>query len=294
MENDPKEMELDFRADSCVDGETNTGSSENEVFAAGYGNAGYDLFQDVDNAPEVRPDAAESTICDAPAEAAAVEYAERIPAADSNPDMLRSRQPMNRPAGTPPLANNSGGEKISAMELAIIGKSYGAALRILREQHQVSYKELEQATLIQPHYLEALENENLSALPPMAYVIAFIRSLCSFYKLSSETGNQMVAKLKEQLEYTCNDELMNSLDVDATGLEVNERRIKRIIWGGSGILVLIAAVIVIIVMLVNSSSKPKITVVDKPSGQQEHFDPNTIYPLLEPPTLDLPKLPVAE
>lgn len=295
MENDPREIELNFN---------------DRTESAGWENAGEQVFGAADR---VNPES-ESVFCagnengveetsagnDMLFQDAALEEVQEssdiaeIPVPEAGADVLRSRQPMNRPAGTPPLENVSGCEKISAMELAIIGKSYGTALRMLREHYQVTYQELEQATLIQPHYLEALENENLAALPPLAYVIAFVRSLCRFYKLSGETGDQMVAKLKPQLEYTCNDELMNSLDVDATGLEVNERRIKRIVWGTAGVLLAAVALTVLIIMLVNNSGTPRVTVVDVPESKQRHFDPNSVYPLLEPPTLDLPKLPVAE
>ena len=276
MENDPREIELDFNNSAEKDSSEVAGPVENAGLAAG---------------ENINPAAAAAA---AAVEDDAVPVPAKNPAADALADMPRSWQPMNRPYGTPPLANNPVREKVSAVELTISGKSYGTALRVLREHHQVSYKELEQATLIQKHYLEALENENLSALPPLAYVIAFIRSLCKFYKLSSETGDQMVAKLKTQLEYTCNAEMINSLDVDDSGAEVNERRIKRIVFGFAGIVLLLVVVIISVLLLTRESSKPQITVVENPDGKVQHFDPNTIYPLLEPPTLDLPKLPVAE
>ena len=54
-------------------------------------------------------------------------------------DMLRSQQPMNRPAGTLPLVNGQGRERVSAVEMVVTGKSYGTALRLLREHYQFSY-----------------------------------------------------------------------------------------------------------------------------------------------------------
>lgn len=285
MENDPREIELDFNSSAEKE---NVCNSEN-INGFSDGNAGAVVGQ----WPEMSSDGVENIVS---LQEKTVEIAEETATAAKNivADMPRSWQPMNRPAGTPPLTGNPVREKVSAVELTISGKSYGIALRILREHHQVSFKELEQATLIQKHYLEALENENLAALPPLAYVIAFIRSLCSFYKLSKETGDQMVAKLKEQLEYTCNEEMINSLDVDDSGAEINERRIKRIVFGFSGGLLLLVVLAVCGFFLFKESGQPKVTVVENPDGKVQHFDPNTIYPLLEPPTLDLPKLPVAE
>ena len=281
MENDPREIELNFNGSSAPAGEENSGaaaenSAADEVV----------FFEEFAN-----EEFAEAAADDQPAESA---VANAAASTVNNSDVLRSQQPMNRPAGTPPLENSSGRERMSAVELVVMGKSYGTALRLLREHHQVSLKEIEQATLIQVHFLEALESENLSALPPLVYVIAFIRSLCNYYNLSSETSSQLVAKLKEQLEYTCNEGMMSTLDVDSSGAEVNEKRIKRIAWIFAGSLVILILAITLIVLACKGSDAPQVEVVEIPAGKQQHFDPNTIDALLQPPALDLPKLPVAE
>ena len=210
--------------------------------------------------------------------------------------LVRSRQPSNRPAGTPPLESHPHEEPLTAMEMVVAGKSYGTALRILREQHNMSYKELEQITLIQPRYLEALENENLKALPPLVYVIGFIKTLCRFYKLNSDTAQSLVAKLKEQLEYSCNDELMNTLDVDRSGAAANEKRLKNIMMGMTGGALSIIVLIVLLVVLFrggcsSTSSTPSAKTVVTGNSK---FDFAKIDKLLPQPELKVPKLPVAE
>ena len=125
-------------------------------------------------------------------------------------EILRSRQPVNRPAGTPPLSGSSSMGNPSMLEQSLSGKGYGAALRLLREHKSLSYKDLEQITLIQPRYLEALENEDLDALPPVVYVIAYIRGLARYYKLSNDTSDRLVAQLKEKMQYACNDEFIKA------------------------------------------------------------------------------------
>ena len=273
MENDPREIELNFNGSAASAGEENSGAAaENNAVTEEM------FFEDIAAEEVVEANIAGNSAGNSVAGA----------------DLLSSQQPMNRPAGTPPLENSTARERMSAVELVVMGKSYGTALRLLREHHQVSLKEIEQATLIQVHFLEALENENLSALPPLVYVIAFIRSLCSYYHLSSETSSQLVAKLKEQLEYTCNEGMINSLDVDSSGAEVNEKRIKNIVWCFAGCLAVLALVIMLVIWLCKDSDSPQVEVVEIPAGKQQHFDPNTIVPLLLPPALDLPKLPVAE
>ena len=89
-------------------------------------------------------------------ESPAAEYVE--PAVGSIADVPRSQLPANCPAGTMPLGDNPPPKKISAAELAVAGKSFGTALRMLREYHQLDYKALEQTTLIpQP---ESIYDEN--------------------------------------------------------------------------------------------------------------------------------------
>ena len=298
MENNPREIEFNFNnSENIEELEAARSALSGELAALDGENAGVTAAEN----PEPEASAAQIPEENVPDTAVAAAPAEKMSTGilpEDAQNFLRSRQPMNRPAGTPPLRANNADKGVSAVELAIAGQSYGAALRIMREQSNVSYKELEQVTLIQPHYLEALENENLQALPPLVYVIGFIRSLCRFYKLSDATGDSMVAELKNQLEYTCNDGLMNSLDIDRSGEEVNERKLKRIMLGLCLGGILLCAVIVLAVVVSSAERKPKPVIpeaVAPEAGKEvKKFDPNTIYPLLEPPTLDLPKLPVAE
>ncbi len=211
----------------------------------------------------------------------------------------RSRQPVNRPAGTPPLNKLDSGVAAPPPPAAPAAhQSYGAALRSLREQRHMSFKDLEKETLIQPRYLEAIESENLDALPPLVYVIAYIRTLCKFYKLGDDEAQSLVGKLKGQLECTCNDELLNTLEVDSSGAAVNERRLRRILSVAGGAIVLVLAGIGLVVYLALRSAPaapPAGTGTgDTAAAATAGFDPNTLFPLLEPPTLELAKLPVAE
>ena len=218
--------------------------------------------------------------------------------------LLRSRYPVNRPGGTPPLNGGTVHNQVTALETAIAGKSYGIALRILREQHNISYKELEQITCIQPRFLAALENENLEDLPAVVYVIAFVRTLCRFYKLSEATSNAMVKELKAHLEYSCNDELMNTLDIDRSGAAVNEQRLKKILMFITGtVIVFIALIVLLVVMLTskgdNTASSAQTEKSVPPTAEtaangEVKFDPDSRYLLLEAPVMELPKLPVAQ
>jgi cytoskeleton protein RodZ len=56
--------------------------------------------------------------------------------------------------------------------------SVGAYLRGLRERQGLSVDELSRATRVLHHYLEALESDNLSALPAPVFARGFIRAYC--------------------------------------------------------------------------------------------------------------------
>ena len=282
QENNPREMELNFS------------SSDERV--AEMQEARNELFDEL-----TAETAAEDNAADFPEDNAAVIPEENTPVAAAvvaDSPVLRSRHPVNRPAGTPPLPQDMVNETASAAEKAIAGKSYGVALRILREMHNVSYKDLDQITKIQPCFLEALENENLDQLPPLVYVIAYVRSLCRYYKLSSAASDTLVATLKEKLEYTCTDDIINTLDIDRRGEEVNERKMKKILWGFASLLLLLVLGVALTLFLIFRTPESEGSETEGAENtaveQGKKFDPNTIYQLLEPPTLDLPKLPVAE
>ena len=291
MESDPREIELNFNGGSENSAERNIDELENvcsELSAELHtGNVQESSLQ-LQNVPE---DAGNN---DRALAAETADIQETAP-------LLRSRHPVNRPAGTPPLENTFAAEPVTAVEMAVAGKSYGAALRILREHRGLTYKDIEQVTLIQPRYQEAMENERLDALPPLVYVIAYIKTLCRFYKLSDDTVNKLVDGLRVKLKYSCNDELMNSLDVDSSGVEVNDRKLKRILWSGAAaVLSVVLLILLIVVWSVRGGSQgngtEKTAVLSENANRQDNgnFDPNTIYPLLESPTLEVPKLPVAE
>ena len=302
MESDPREVELNF-------------NSSNENNLEEMATLRNELAQELNSAVDIAEsapleDAASSEVFEPTAmensspDASAVEPMEN-PAVNpmENPEtapLLRSRYPSNRAIGTPPLVNHNSSESFTAAETVAAGKSYGVALRCLREYQGLTYDDIKQVTLIPVNYLEALENEDLSALPPLVYVIAFIKTLCRFYKVSNATFEELVAELRSNLKCSCqNDELLNTIDVDSSGAIENERKLKRIILSIAGGA---AAVILIIVLAVFLSTRSRQTPAPAPGGNAErvqmadngNFDPNLIYTLLEPPTLDLPKLPVAE
>ena len=289
MENNPREIELNFSSENDM---AELEAARSELSSELEKTESFQNESAAEWSTEEKPDAFQpdrEPVAEASGDSAGDE---KNVAEPDSPVLLRSRYPVNRPAGTPPLNDSPARENMSVLETTLAGKSYGIALKMLREQHGVSWKDLEQVTLIQSRYLEALENEDLKNLPPLVYVIGYIRSLCRFYKVTSVTSDAMVAQLKEQLEYSCkNEQLINSLEVDRSGAEANERQLKKIMMSAAGGLLLLVLLVGAVVMLCNADWSKNTGEI---KGNEQKFDPNSIYSLLEPATMELPKIPVAE
>jgi cytoskeletal protein RodZ len=65
--------------------------------------------------------------------------------------------------------------------------TFGQALRDAREDLGVSLAEAERETRINRRYLEALENEDATAMPPAVYTRGFIRTYCQYLGLNPDS-----------------------------------------------------------------------------------------------------------
>ena len=66
------------------------------------------------------------------------------------------------------------------------GKELGALLKNKREEMGLSYAQIFEITKLQPHFLEALENEEWNHLPAPAFVKGFIRSYARALDLAED------------------------------------------------------------------------------------------------------------
>ena len=216
------------------------------------------------------------------------------PAAEKE-NVPRSRIPVNRPAGTQPLGETVAGHGAPGTDDVVLeGRSYGALLRELRERRNLDYAALEEVTKIAPRYLKALETENLDELPPVVYVIAYIRTLCRFYGISDARSASLLQELKKKMEYACTDELLNTVEIDVSGTEAHERLLRRILLGAAGAVILLIAVAGLWIYLAARPAPEKAPANGRGSAAAAQFDRSRLDPLLEPPTLELSRLPVAE
>ncbi len=62
----------------------------------------------------------------------------------------------------------------------------GAALRSRRERRQLTLQQVSEATRVRVHYLQALENGDISAMPSAAQARGFLRIYATFLELDLE------------------------------------------------------------------------------------------------------------
>jgi cytoskeletal protein RodZ len=75
----------------------------------------------------------------------------------------------------------------------------GEMLREARERKGVTLTEAQQATKIRYAFLQALENEDFSALPPKVYVRGFIKNYAAFLSLDATSAVQQYDSLQEMV-----------------------------------------------------------------------------------------------
>lgn len=67
--------------------------------------------------------------------------------------------------------------------MKIMNESVGTRLRLAREKRQLGFEQASEATKIRLHYLQALENDDLSAIPSAAQARGFLRIYSEFLGL---------------------------------------------------------------------------------------------------------------
>lgn len=67
-----------------------------------------------------------------------------------------------------------------------MSETIGAALRAAREQRQLTLAQVSESTKLRIHYLQALENDDISAMPSAAQARGFLRLYAEFLGLDLE------------------------------------------------------------------------------------------------------------
>jgi cytoskeletal protein RodZ len=78
--------------------------------------------------------------------------------------------------------------------------SPGQILQETRATMGLSPAQVEHATKIRVSYLEALERDDYKNLPPLVYIQAYVRNLCSLYHLSEDDAKNISENIKKNLK----------------------------------------------------------------------------------------------
>ncbi len=185
----------------------------------------YELFEDV---PAENPAGESDGAAPVPAAAAA-----------GTEDRPR-RAPLFPPRRTP------GVEKIVPEDIDVRdvggGRSFGQYLRELRERNHLSVDEIAETTRISRNYVEALEAEDFDRLPPLAYVLAYVKTLCALYQVPAERIAEVTAELREHLSPELPEDISKSV-IDREESEEDIRRIRQLT------VILAAAAVLLVVVL---------------------------------------------
>ncbi|HEY5983012.1 MAG TPA: helix-turn-helix transcriptional regulator [Anaerolineales bacterium] len=68
-----------------------------------------------------------------------------------------------------------------------MNESIGATLRAAREKRQLTLAQVSESTRVRAHYLQALENDDVSAMPSAAQARGFLRIYAQFLGLDLQT-----------------------------------------------------------------------------------------------------------
>ena len=202
-----------------------------------------------------------------------------VPKVEPSPVPVPER-PIAPPPPRPTLHRHSGESGEQA--------GFGSYLRELRQQRRMSTSEVGEATKIRSIYIEAIEAEDYSSLPPVVYVLAYVKTLCSFYGVDGELTESLTADIRQRLEYEAPGDPLKSV-VDMELSEENPILLKRILLvAGAGVF-LITVLLTLLVLALTSESEPEATM--PPGGSTVLLDEKRLLEMQPQPALEVVPLP---
>ncbi len=170
--------------------------------------------------------------------------------------------------------------------------SFGSSLRGIRETKGIDLNEVADRTKIRRDYLEAIEAEDFSRLPPAVFVCGYVRKICDLYGAPSEITDDIIQQLKGHAEYGLGeDNIEQIIDSDnETNREAN-RKTRNILY-----IVIIAIVVFVIggigiIVLLSVSKRERGPVPPPVVGT---FDPKSLEELNPPQVIKMSELPIPE
>ncbi len=221
------------------------------------------------------------------APAAASEVPLREPAGEPAVTLAPPKTPvaaapkLRAPAPPPPPPQTNGG--------------FGAYLRDLRLRSGFTIDQIAQETRIGTGYLAAIEREDYGDLPPPVYVLAYVKMLCSFFRLDEASTEVLTSELRQRLEIESQPpENPDKLVVDMESSQENPILLKRILLVIGGAVFVLIALITVLALVFVSPGKPHTDDPAKtaaPGGSPALLDEKQLLEIQPPPKLEVHILP---
>ena len=169
--------------------------------------------------------------------------------------------------------------------------SLGKFLQDMRVKNDYSITQVEQLTRIKAEYIELLEMEKLRFELPTVYVLAYVRKLCSCYKVPESEIIGIITELKEILDSSLPADFIENINIDYELDEDNQKKIRHfawlLLWGIAAFIVLVG----IAVFILSSPAKPKAPKYPSQISTVEKFDQEKLKVLQAPVILEATELP---
>lgn len=164
--------------------------------------------------------------------------------------------------------------------------SIGEKLKNLRLERRMEIREVEDVCRIKSEYILALENGDVSALPQLVYVLAYVKKLCDIYGVPADETKAMTEAFKKHLAPKITEAIGKSV-YGHEGSEESERKLRRIA------LLLLAGSVLILLLISGGVA----LLVTRLSGNGEYdlpFDSERLIRIQGNVELSTPMLPPVE
>jgi len=176
--------------------------------------------------------------------------------------------------------------------LALGVGSFGKFLQDMRFRNDYSISQVEQLTKIKAEYIELLEMEKLRFELPSVYILAYARKLCSCYNVPEHEISAIANELKEKLDDSLPDDLIENINIDYEIDEESQKKIRHFAWLLLGALIFFVALVGLAVFILSGPSKPKKVI--HPVAQVENFDNEKLKVLQSPVIIEATELPAKQ
>jgi transcriptional regulator with XRE-family HTH domain len=203
-------------------------------------------------------------------------------------EIIERSEPQRAAAAIIEKKNGTNSEPNNDIQLNV---HLGKMLNEARARQNLSFQQVEDVTKISKSYLDALEREDFSRLPPPVFICAYVRKLCNLYKVNQESTEQVINELKKYMEVSLSEEIMQNIEIDRAKSPESEAKLRNLLWMGFAAIILFAGIISLALLILfapgNSSGTPAANTTDT----NKPFDPARLDKLRPPALVGLAELP---